>query len=156
MFSCIYTKDTKKKSKKWLDGYLKILNVSETIIGLKGTVILFNEEKKNVMKLQNVLLGEEISNIGINIFFAEWEKFLSENMKEERNNDKLILENKNCEFPNANLNRLAFQNENDTQNSKILSKIAKRKNNENLIVKKKHIEHKERTDNEILDFLDKL
>lgn len=112
---CVYNKNPKLKNKKWMDGYIKIINIKKTIMGLKGTIQIYNEEKKMVSTARQVRIEEEIKTPYFEVYFTDWESVfrnekifgeIVQNASEEKENfyEKIKTEtNQEIESENSSL-----------------------------------------------------
>lgn len=133
MFSCVYTKDKKKKrNKKWIEGFIKKED---------DQVVLYNEEKKKLYKFRGEL-SEEIECLYYSIFVVDF------------NNNKNINANI-CEPQKFKENFNSKGGQNATNNYLTENNTTTSKNTENAPAKRirENIKRKERTNDEILKLL---
>lgn len=129
LIDCLYTKDRRKKSKKWLDGFIRILNIKKTEKSSKGNLSVYSFEKKSVGFGKNVKLGENMTAGPFDVLFPDWELYKKTEGLTETIIDEDALENNETKYQEYNNRKILNSKRERTQlEQKYRSKHIQRRN----------------------------
>ncbi|KAL6120863.1 hypothetical protein NUSPORA_02329 [Nucleospora cyclopteri] len=110
MFPCAYTKDKRKKKKKYFDGFIKCS---------KRKMFLYDENKKEIWNsLKYFIDDEELINIGIYQIAVDDFEVFQENNNSDKISDNVISNDKISNVISSNDNVISNVNNNNTTTNK--------------------------------------